>query len=200
MFSLVCPWPFAVSLLPSAALAGGTLKASVKKGGERPKRKVIDQAAGVPLSHLGGGRFLFPPAGWEISFDLSGRSVRRVTVHLIEGAIFRGKPRDVPGNRIEVRELTETDRRKYEGLYSSGELGVVYRVGIDEGELQLEHPRIGVRPLTHFSGDNFGLPGRQLRRIQFLREDPNDPHSEITGLIAEAFAWGVSIRFDRVEL
>jgi len=53
-------------------------------------------------------------------------------------------------------------------------------------------------PLTHHSGDTFGLPGKQVVRVWFLHAEPDNPNSAITGLIAEAYAWSATARFDRL--
>lgn len=161
--------------------------------------KLLPDIPAVPLVHLGDGRYLFPPAGWELSVDQTTRPAEHIVVHITEDSIHRGDVRDMTGYRKDVRELTAADRRSLIGNYSSFELGVVYRILERGGTLFLEHPRIGLLPLTHHSGDRFGLPGRQVVRVRFHRADPDAPTSTITGLTAEAFAWGATARFDRLE-
>lgn len=186
-----------------AAFAGRYLleddrELSLQADGSTLKIQLIQGMDGVPMVHLGDGRFLFPPARWEVSLDLDSTHGQRIVVHLVEGAIFRGEPRDVEGRRADVRPLTQDDRRAYVGDYASPELGVIYRVLLDGDTLILEHPRLGRMPLTFHSGDAFGLPGQRLRRLVFRRSDPDDTGSAIEGLTAEAYAWGVTTAFDRL--
>jgi len=167
--------------------------------GSRLLLKVRADIPGVPLVHLGGGRFFFPPARWELTVDQSTRPAQQIVVHLTKDSIHRGEARDVTGYRSEVRELTAAHRQRYIGDYSSPELGVVYRILEQEDTLYLEHPRIGLLPLKYHSGDTFGLPGKQVRRVWFLHANSDDPNSTVTGLVAEAFAWSATARFERFE-
>ena len=122
-----------------------------------------------------------------------------IVVHLTEDSIHRGEARDLTGYRADVRELTTADRQSFVGNYMSPELGVVYRILERNGSLLLEHPRLGRLPLTHNSGDHFSLPGRHVVRLSFLRADSEDPASAIIGLMAEAFAWGATARFELLD-
>ncbi len=160
--------------------------------------KLLDHVPAVPLKHLGGQRFLFPPSRWELTLRSSPQSGRSIVVHLVEGSIHPGEPRDIAGYPMEVKALAAEDRRRLIGRYLSPELGVAYRVLERQGELFLEHPRLGSLPLEHYTELTFGVAGRKLNRVWFEREDPEDPASPVIALVAEAGAWGATVRFDRL--
>ncbi|ANM31491.1 hypothetical protein ABI59_20855 [Acidobacteria bacterium Mor1] len=160
--------------------------------------KLLDHVPAVPLKHLGGQRFVFPPSRWELTLRSTPQSGRSIVVHLVEGSIHPGDPRDIPGYPMEVKDLAKAELRRLVGQYLSPELGVAYRVLERDGELYLEHPLLGSLPLEHYTELTFGVAGRKLNRIWFEREDPADPSSPVVALIAEAGAWGATARFDRL--
>lgn len=163
--------------------------------GGRVLLRLRDDLTGVPLVPQADGRYLFRPGRWLISFQEEGGEVTGLTLHLTEESVRRGDPRDVPGTRIVVRALTAAERAALTGEYFSEELGTVYRVLEAERQLWLEHPRLGRLALQHQVGDVFSLPGRSVARVEFRR----DADGAVTGLNAEAYAWGANAAFERLR-
>ncbi|MCB9850913.1 MAG: hypothetical protein H6817_09455 [Phycisphaerales bacterium] len=86
----------AITLLPSAVFAGGTLKATVKKDGERPKRKVIDQAADPNCVKANDGK----KVGTENAIVSKGGEVMNAIVYVKDG--LGDKTFDPPTEKKEI--------------------------------------------------------------------------------------------------
>ena len=165
--------------------------------GNAIKLKLRDDIPGIPLVHLGKGRFRFTPGKWDISFDLSESPATKLTVHLMEDSIRRGPAGDIKGNRQDENVLEPADLLPYCGTYFSNELNTAYDIVFRENELFLSHPQLGRLRLQHHSGDTFGVPGKQISRIIFERDPSNK--ASVVSFIAEAYAWGATSEFTRLK-
>lgn len=160
--------------------------------------KLRADIAGVPLVHLGKGRFRFTQGRWEISFDLSTTPVQKLTLHLLEDSIRRSPPGDYVANRKSVETPGPEDLLQLTGTYFSDELNTAYEIVLVDNKLFLRHPQFGTVALQHYSDDTFGLPGRMISMIRFQREK-SEPGSDVTGLVAEAYAWSATARFRKLK-
>ena len=172
---------------------------SFEADGASLKIKLIPEMEGVPLIYLGNGRFRFSPGRWEMSFDIANLPSRKITIHFTEESIQRGQPGDVSGRRDDLQPLTSVQKSGLAGIFQSEELGTVYSVIYQDENLFLENPRIGRLPMEHYTGDEFGLPGKGVVKLRFIRSKPNDLTSPVVGMIAEAYSWAATSKFIRIK-
>ena len=162
------------------------------------KLKIRPDIPGVPLVHLGNGRFRFTPGRWELSFDISSTPVQKMTLHLLEDSIRRGPPGNFVGHRKDLQKPTPAMLSQLTGTYYSDELNTAYDIVLEHDHLVLRHPQMGTLPLEHYSNDTFGLPGRGVSLLRFQRKK-SASGSSVTGLIAEAYAWSTTATFKKME-
>lgn len=169
-----------------------------ESNGGNLKLKIRPDIPGVPLVHLGDGRFRFTPGRWELSFNISTNPVQKMTLHLLEDSIRRGPPGDFVGHRQDLHKPTPDMLSQLTGTYYSDELNTAYDIVLEDDQLILRHPQMGTLPLEHYSNDTFVAPGRGVSLLRFQRENTASG-SSANGLIAEAYAWSTSATFRKLQ-
>ena len=115
--------------------------------------------------------FLDSEFGWRVSFGEPGEQrTQSVTLQ-------RSEERSRVGKRLSSDEINEFFR-PYVGRYYSPELNQTYEITFQDGQLIMEHNRIGSFRLVHRNGDRF-------RGNYFLFEDvafKRDDDESVTGL------------------
>jgi len=142
------------------------------------------------------GGWLLMPLRERVSFDTDpdGRGVA-ITLERTEHSLIQRGPPARTGRRIEVPS-DSTSLSGLVGWYLSDELAALYQVRWRDGALRLWHPRHGELSLIPVDGKAFGVDSRQVARARFA----TDETGKGVGVLLEAYSWGVTASFRRVDL
>ncbi len=172
-------------------LNGSRFTLSVATEGTR-LRIGFDDAPNLDVFPLPSGRFLVAPANYELEFEPARG---RATMHITPESIRNSEPRAIIGQRVDTSVLRPEDAAAVAGFYRHVGLGTLYEIAVADGTLVLRHPRHGDLPMTRLAGETFTLPGRDLARVDLLRDE-----ERVIGIQLTAYSWGSTARFDRLEL
>ncbi|MEZ4588104.1 MAG: serine hydrolase domain-containing protein [Gemmatimonadales bacterium] len=149
-----------------------------------------------PIYPTRDGGWLMIPLYERLSFELdaNGRG-QAITLERTDRSLIQRGPRTRTGRRVDVPS-DSTALAGLVGWYLSDELATLYQVRWRDGALRLWHPRHGELTLIVVDGTAFGIDSRLIARATFAK----DQTGKGVGLLLEAFSWGVSTSFRRVEL
>jgi hypothetical protein len=135
------------------------------------------QVPGKPvasLEHDAGHKFRVPALDASIAFETDqAGSVTRCSIDLPSGPV-RAQP--VTARRIPEMSVSQALLAEYAGDYYSEELGTVYTIAYEDGNLMLRHRRIDDAVLIPMGEDLFQAQSRGTGEFRFSREG-----SRVTG-------------------
>ncbi|NOT07169.1 MAG: serine hydrolase [Gemmatimonadales bacterium] len=154
-------------------------------GGRRPY---------IPLFPLSDGRFVMVPLwdAYRFITDASGR-VTGVSKERTPKSLRQNRPESIVAERLPDRRFDATSAEPYLGQYYSDELGAFYQVALDDGFLELRHPRHGRMKLIPVTGEQFAIQAGPLASVTFSRIG-----GQVSGLELEARSWSAKSSFRKL--
>ena len=101
---------------------------------------------------------------------------------------------------VQAPQMLQFNSRLAEELgLPSAELDAEYKIDFQDGQLHVEHARIGRLSMSHHVDDRFDVVGEIIRQIRFHRKEPGEMTSQIVGLTAVSHVWSADAYFKRLK-